>query len=225
MNISFLTRTTMALTLTSVLAVTSGCATIDNASQKFGSAVGMKNSDASAGVVAGAAGCAGGALVSRYVLHSSALAGCAIGGVVGAAGGVANHRHQVAAARAFVSEADQVKGVTATVAVKQVTAKDETTGKPTQTDALDKLNIGLPAGGVAQHQSDVSRILAKAAILADGSSEPTTIEIHGMPVQREWIDAQIRNSLKPGSTVKLVDVDAPEPRLVISPLPTVAGAK
>ena len=210
----------LAIVLSSAL---TGCATINASEQKLGSALGIKNQDASAGVVGGAAGCAGGALLGHYLLHTSALAGCAVGGVVGATASIANHRSQVAKAKALAAEvnAAPVKGLHATVSTSTATVSDES-GKAVQDEKLDRLAIVLPAAKVAAHAEDVQQVLTKAAVLADGSDQATTLEISGTAAQRTWMAAQIRGALKTGSSVKVIESDAPSPGLVISPIPSVA---
>ena len=196
-----------------------GCATIDTATQKVGGVFGS-HSDTTRSATGGAIlGCGAGAVLGKIIGGGSdMLKGCAAGAAVGAISAVQIHKHELAQARALAAQADAVKGVKATVATKLVKAKDEQ-GKPTTVDALDRLTIDLPAAGVKAHAADVARVLDKAATLADGASDPTTIEVQGNRSQRAWIASRIRSHLRPGSTVRVIEVAGKSPRLMISPIP------
>lgn len=215
-----ITRATLALTISVALAVTSGCATIDSTTQSLGHAVGIKNDTTASAVSGGALGCGAGALIGHF-LGKSALAGCAVGAATGAIASVQIHKHELEKARALAAEAEATKGVTATVATKTVDAKDDN-GQPTKTEALDKLTITLPAKDVQAHAPAVQHILTKAANVADGSAEQTTIEVKGTLAERTWMTSQLREAFKVDSTVKLIQTDAVSPSLVISPIPTPA---
>jgi len=196
-----------------------GCATIDTATQKVGGVFGSK-SDTTRSATGGAIiGCGAGAVIGKIIGNSSdMLKGCAAGAAVGAISAVQIHKHELAKARALAAQAEAVKGVKATVATKPVEAKNDQ-GQPTQVDALDRLTIDLPAAGVKSHAADVASVLDKAATLADGASEPTTIEVQGTQSQRAWIASRIRSHLRTGSTVRVIEVAGKSPRLVISPIP------
>lgn len=197
-----------------------GCATIDTATQKVGGVFGSQ-SDTTRSATGGAIlGCGAGAVLGKIIGNGSdMLKGCAAGAAVGAISAVKIHEHELAQARALAAQAEAVKGVKATVATKLVKAKDDQ-GKPTTVDALDRLTIDLPAAGVKTHAADVASVLDKAATLADGASDPTTIEVQGTQSQRAWIASRIRAHLRPGSTVRVIEVAGKSPRLVISPIPT-----
>jgi hypothetical protein len=219
------TRATLALTLSTVIALTSGCASLDGASTKIGGIFGSSNSTTQAGEGGAVIGCGAGAMVSHFVLGRSALLGCAAGGAVGAVTSIAIHKHLLAEAQKTKADVEQTKGVTATLTTKSVAAKNDTTGKTEQTAALDRLTIDLPASKVKAHAADIGRVIDKASALADQASEPTTLTVEGPAAQRAWIDARVHADLKAGSTVKVVDEPADETALVISPVPAVAGAK
>jgi hypothetical protein len=217
-----LTRLTITAVASAVLAVTAGCASIDTATQKVGGVFGSK-SDTTRSATGGAIiGCAGGAVLARILGNGSdMLKGCAAGAVVGGIASVQVHKHEVEKARQLALDVNTIHGVKATVATKQVEAKDEQTGKATQVEALDRLTIDLPAKGVKAHAADVTRVIDKASKLADEAAEPTTIEVGGPLPERDWIANRIRSQLKAGSTVKVVEVAHVTPRLVISPVPSV----
>lgn len=215
------TRATLALTLSAAFAITSGCATIDNAEQSMGHAVGSNNGTANAAVSGGVIGCGAGALIGHF-LGKSALAGCEIGGATGAIASVEIHKHQLEKARELAAAANATKGVTATVSTKTVQAKDAS-GQVQPTQALDKLTIDLPVAKVKAHSEEVGHVLDKAAAMADQSDSPETIEVDGSVSQRTWMAARINGDLKSGSTVKVIDADAASPALIISPVPNVGS--
>ena len=212
-----ITRATLALALAAVLAVTSGCATMDTATQKVGGVFGSKSDTTKSATGGAILGCGAGAVLGK-LMGKNVLAGCAVGAVAGGVASVQVHKHELAKARDLAAQAEATKGVTATVATKTVEAKDDQ-GNATATEALDRLTIDLPAKDVAAHASSIGTILVKAATLADGSADATTIGVEGTAAQRAWIVSQLRASLKAGSTVKVVEVAAASPRLVISPIP------
>lgn len=214
-----LSRVTLIATFAAAMTL-QGCATIDTATQKVGGVFGSK-SDTTRSATGGAIlGCGAGAVLGKIIGNGSdMLKGCAAGAAVGAISAVKIHQHELAQARALAAQAEAVKGVKATVTTKPIEAKDDQ-GKATQVDALDRLTIDLPAAGVKSHAADVASVLDKAATLADGASDPTTIEVHGTVAQREWIASRIRSHLRSGSTVRVIEVGGKSPRLVISPIPT-----
>ena len=217
-----LSHATLIATFAAALAL-QGCATIDTATQKVGGVFGSK-SDTTRSATGGAIiGCGAGAVLGRIIGNGSdMLKGCAAGAAVGAISAVKIHQHEVEKARALAAQAEAVKGVKATVTTKPVQVKDEE-GKPAQVDALDRLTIDLPAAGVKSHAADVASVLDKAATLADGASDPTTIEVRGTQAQRTWIASRIRAHLRAGSTVRVIEVAGKSPRLVISPIPKSEG--
>lgn len=218
-----LSHATLIATFAAALSL-QGCATIDTATQKVGGVFGSK-SDTTRSATGGAIlGCGAGAVLGKIIGSSSSdmLKGCAAGAAVGAISAVKIHQHEVEQARALAAQAEAVKGVKATVATKAIEAKDDQ-GKPTTVDALDRLTIDLPAAGVKSHAADVASVLDKAATLADGASDPTTIEVHGTQAERTWIASRIRSHLRPDSTVRVIEVAGKSPRLVISPIPKTGG--
>lgn len=217
-----LSRITLTAVASAVLAVTAGCASIDTATQKVGGVFGSKSATTRSATGGAIIGCAGGAVLARIIGGGhDMLRGCAAGAVVGGIASVQVHKHEVEKARQLALEVNALHGVKATVATKQVEAKDEQTGKTTQAEALDRLTIDLPAAGAKAHSADVTRVLDKAAKLSDEAVEPTTIEVGGPLPERDWIANRIRSQLKTGSTVKVVEVAHATPRLVISPVPSV----
>jgi len=211
-------RATLALTVTAAVALT-GCASIDTTTTKVGSVFGSSNSTTSSAIGGGAIGCAGGALVSRFILGKSALIGCAAGGAIGAVTSVAIHKHLLAEAQKTKADVEKTNGVVATVTTKEVAAKNDTTGKPEPTEALDRLTIDLPLSKVKVHAADIGRVIDKATALADQATEPTTVTVRGPAAQRAWIDARVHADLKDGSSVKVVDDAADDTSIVISPVP------
>ena len=217
-----LSRVTLIATFAAAMTL-QGCATIDTATQKVGGVFGSQ-SDTTRSATGGAIlGCGAGAVLGKIIGNGSdMLKGCAAGAAVGAISAVQIHKHELAQARALAAQADAVKGVKATVATKSIEAKNDQ-GQPTTVDALDRLTIDLPAAGVKARAADVARVLDKAATLADGASDPTTIEVQGTIAQRTWIASRIRSHLRPGSTVRVIEVAGKSPRLVISPIPKSEG--
>jgi hypothetical protein len=221
MKLRNFTRALAALSITGAVALTAGCATIDSSEQSIGHAFGAKqDSTTTSGVVGGVLGCGAGVLLGHVLMHQSALGSCAVGGAVGAIGSIENHKHLLAEAQKVKDEANQVPGVTATVATKTVQATNAQ-GQQESTLTLDRLELNLPASKVAAHSDDVVRVVVKAATLADQAKEPTTIEVLGTVTQRDWLDTEVRNTLSAKTTVKVVDEPAAKPELVISPVPSV----
>lgn len=219
-------RATLALTLAAALAVTSGCATMDTATQKVGGIFGSKSETTKSATGGAIIGCAGGAVLARFIGGGhDMLRGCAAGAVVGGVASVQIHKHMLAEAQKTKAEVEQTPGVKATVATKSVAAKNDSTGQTEQVQALDRLTIDLPAFKVKAHAADIGRVVDKATALADQASEPTTITVEGPASLRTWIAARVHAGLKAGSTVKVLEADARTPALVISPVPAVAGAK
>ena len=221
MKTKCITRAAAALCITAVMAINSGCATMDQATQKVGGVFGSK-SDTTRSATGGAIiGCAGGAILGKLIGNGSdMLKGCAAGAVVGGVASVQIHKHLLAEAQKVRDEANQVPGVKATVETKTVQATNDQ-GQQESTLTLDRLELNLPASKVAAHSEDVVRVVVKAATLADQAKEPTTIEVRGTTPQRDWLDTQVRNTLSEKTTVKVVDVPAAAPELVISPVPAV----
>lgn len=218
-----LSRITSATAAAVALTLASGCASIDNATQKIGGVFGSKNDTTRSATGGAIIGCAGGAVLARIVSGGrDMLRGCAAGAVVGGVASVQAHKHEVEKAQQLALEVNSLHGVKATVATKQVEAKDERTGKTTQDEALDRLTIDLPSKGVKAHAAEVTRVIDKAATLADEAVEPTTIEVGGPLPERDWIASRIRAQLKAGSTAKVIEVAHATPRLVISPVPSMA---
>lgn len=221
MKLHTITRASAALILTGAVALTSGCASIDTATQKVGGVFGSQ-SDTTRSATGGAIlGCAGGAVLAKFIGNGSdMLKGCAAGAVVGGVASVELHKHLLAEAKKTADEANAVPGVKATVVTKTVDAKNAQ-GQTEQTLTLDKLEMNLPASKVAAHSDDVVRVVVKATVLADQAKEPTTITVRGTTAQRAWLDTQVHNTLSTNSTVKVVDEPAASPELIISPVPSV----
>ncbi|BFI94972.1 MAG: hypothetical protein RSP_04820 [Rhodanobacter sp.] len=211
-------RAALALTITAALAVTSGCATIDNATQSMGHAVGIKNDNAAAGVTGGALGCGVGALASHF-LGKSALAGCALGGAAGALSAIQIHRHQVDEARKLAAEAEAA-GAKATVNTKTVDVADND-GQKKPEPVLSSLDIALQPADVASHGTNTAGLLVKAAHLADASADPVTITLEGPKVERDWMRSQVQAALKAGTKTTVRVVPAQEPQLILAPVPDV----
>lgn len=217
-----LTCITLSLAATVALAVTAGCASIDTATQKVGGVFGSKSDTTRLATGGAILGCASGAVLARVIGGGhDMLRGCAAGAVVGGIASAQVHKHELEKSRQLALEANALHGVKATVATKHVEAKDEQSGKPAQVEALDRLTIDLPSKGVKAHAGDVTRVIDKAAKLADEAAEPTTIEVGGPLPERDWIAGRIRSQVRPSSKVKVIEVGHATPRLVISPVPSV----
>lgn len=229
MNIHRFTRASTAFLITTTVALTSGCATmgngIDNATQKVGGIFGSQSSNTRAATGGAILGCAGGAVIARFIGGGhDMLKGCAAGAVIGGVASVKYHEHLLAEAKQAAAEANAVPGVTATVATRQIEATDDQ-GQKQQTTTFDKLELNLPADKVARHSDDLVRVIAKADTLADAAKQPTTITVRGTSTQRAWLDGQVRAGLSANTTVKVVDEPASAPALVISPVPQVPQVK
>jgi hypothetical protein len=216
---TFNPRTLAVLPLVAAMVLMTGCATIDNATQKMGHAVGIKNDNTSAAVSGGAIGCGAGALIGHF-LGKSALAGCAVGGATGAITAVEIHKHQVAAARKLATEA-KAAGATADVKTETVQIKDSS-GKSQSVEKLDSMTIRFEASDVRAHGSASAQLLAKTARLADASSEPVTINIRGPKTERTWMNAQVTGALKSATTATVTQAYDAVPELVLTPVPNVS---
>lgn len=224
------TRATLALTISAAFAVTTGCASIatstDSLTQKVGGVFGSKSETTRSATGGAILGCAGGAVIARFIGGGhDMLRGCAAGAVLGGVASVQVHKHLLAEAQKTKAEVEKTPGVVATVATKEVAAKNDATGQTENVQALDRLTIALPAGKVKAHAADIGRVVDKATALADQASEPTTITVEGPASLRAWIVARVHADLKAGSTVKVTEAEAKSPALVISPVPAVKGAK
>lgn len=220
-----ITRATLALSLTAMLAVTSGCATmgtgIDNATQKVGGIFGSQNGNTKAATGGAILGCAAGAIAGKLFMGgSSMLKACAAGAVIGGVASVKYHEHLLAEAQKTAAEANAVPGVKATVATRQIEATNDQ-GQKEQTTTFDKLELNLPASKVAAHSDDLVRVITKADTLADAAKQPTTITVLGTLKERVWLTSEVRAHLVPNSTVKVAEEPAAKPELVISPVPQV----
>lgn len=213
-------KSTHTLIAASLFALLTGCASLDTATQKVGGVFGSK-SDTTRSTTGGAIlGCAGGALLARVIGNGSdMLKGCAAGGVVGAVASLNIHKHELENARKLANEA-KANGAQSSVKTRTETAKADD-GKPQTADVLDHLRIDFNAGDVAKHGSASVEILTKTARLADASSSPEVITVEGTKAQRAWMTAQLRQALKPGSTVKLDERAASKPAEVLTPVPSV----
>lgn len=216
-------KRTLTLITAIALSALTGCASINTATQKVGGVFGAKNDTARSATGGAILGCAGGAVLAHFLgKNSDMLKGCAAGAAVGAIASVQIHRHELAQARKLADEVNKTKGVKASLTTRQVVAKDAKTGKREKVAALDKLTINLPASRVRAHASDVSRVVHKAAVLAGQSQEPTTLTVRGTTSERAWLTAEIHAALKSAAhPVKVIEHDAREPALVISPVPEV----
>jgi uncharacterized lipoprotein NlpE involved in copper resistance len=172
--------------------------------------------------MAAAKGCAvgAGAGVLLGVIHGNfanaiklGIAGCVVGGV--ASGYVAYHE-QLTAARELQQQAAN-EGLQATVATRQVQAKDN--GQTKTTDALDRLTLPLDSKGVRVHAKSMGALLTKAAHLSDMSGTPVTIEVRGPAQDRAWMSQVIRSGLKDGSKTRLVETYATKTEVILSPIP------
>jgi hypothetical protein len=215
---TFNTRTLAVLPLAAVIALMTGCATIDNATQKVGGVFGSK-SDTTRSATGGAIlGCGAGAIVG-HLLGKPMLASCAVGGVVAAGGAVAIHKHQVAEAHKLADEA-RAAGAHADVRTSTVQVVDKT-GKSTDVEKLDSMTIRFEPADVRAHGSASAQLLAKTARLADASSEPVTINVRGPKLERTWMNGQVTGALKAATTATVTEAYDKAPELVLTPVPNV----
>lgn len=218
MNTSRFNRASIALVLPCALAVMSGCATLDNASQRMGRAIGVKNDTAASAVSGGAIGCGAGALIG-HLLGQSSLKGCAIGGTVGALSAVEIHQQQVAEARLLAAGA-QAAGAVATVKTTRAVVADAN-GQKRSTESLGNLTIDLKPSDVRAHGRASEGILAKAARMADSSVDPITVEVQGTKNERAWMLEVLQGAMKPASKTVVEQQSSATPHLVLSPVPDV----
>lgn len=218
MNTLHFKRAFQALVLPCALATMSGCATVDNATQRIAHAVGIKNDTAASAVSGGAIGCGAGALIG-HLLGESSLKGCAIGGAVGAISAVQVHQQQVAEARRLAAEAEAA-GAFATVKTTRVVVADAS-GQKKPTESLGNLTIDLKPSDVRAHGSASAGILAKAARMADASADPITVEVEGTTSERAWMLEVLRGAMNPASKTVVEQQSSATPHLVLSPVPDV----
>ena len=214
---TFTLRTLAVLPLAAMIALT-GCATIDNATQSMGHAVGIKNDNTAAGVSGGVIGCGAGALLAHFT-GKSLVAGCVVAGAVGAVSAIQIHKHQVQAARQLAAEA-KAAGAHAIVKTRVVDVKDSN-GKATPTETLDSMTIRFNAANVRAHGSASAQLLAKTARLADASSDPVTINVRGPKSERKWMNGQVAGALKSDTKATVTEAYAPAPELVLTPVPNI----
>ena len=200
-----------------------GCASIDTATQKVGGVFGSK-SDPTRSVTGGTIlGCAGGAILGRFIGGGhDMLKGCAAGAVVGGVAALKVHQHELAQAQKLADEA-KAAGARADVRTRTETAKADD-GTTQSAPVLDQLRIDFDGKDVGAHGAASARLLTKTAILADASGSPETITVEGNQAARAWMTGQVRAALKPGSTVRVEQRDATAPAVVVSPVPSVGGS-
>lgn len=168
----------------------------------------------------GGIGCLAGGLLGA-ITHHSALKSCAVGAATGAViGGVRAHRQQLKQARALQEQAEAA-GATANLQTQTVTAKDDN-GQSQKTDALQHLTLNLPADEVDAHADGMATVIAKAARLADASSDPVTLTVSGTSSQRAWIVSTLRGDLKADTTARIDEQSGSAPSLDITPVPDLA---
>ena len=157
-------------------------------------------------------GCAVGA-VGAFILgrKDDALAGCAVGAVVG---GVASYRKQLKEARE-VEQAARDAGWSAQVSTREVEAKD---GK---TEAFDGLVINYDPASMVQRTPKTEATMGRLANLLKAAKEPVTIRFEGerQACTAAHDDLRAANALD-RHTVE-IGCGRGANRIVISPVPQV----
>lgn len=168
----------------------------------------------------GGIGCLAGGLLGA-ITHHNAFKSCAVGAATGAViGGVRAHQQQLKQARALQAQAEAA-GATANLQTQTVTAKNDQ-GEEQTTDALQHLTLALPADEVDAHADGMATVIAKAARLADASSDPVTLTVSGTSTQRAWIVRTLRDDLKADTTARIDERASASPSLDITPVPNLA---
>ena len=141
--------------------------------------------------------------------------GCAAGGLLG---GVVGYRTQLKQTRELEAQA-KAQGLNPVVMTKDVTPADSKTPEP----ALERLVLPLDAPDTGAHGNQTKGLLEKAARIAgaDISSQHITVTLAGSKSDRAWM----RSVMSPlvGGAGSFIEVDAPTPRIELSPVPSIAA--
>ncbi|MGY6517215.1 MAG: hypothetical protein ACXIUZ_00670 [Lysobacteraceae bacterium] len=202
----------LALSIAASL-VLAGCA-----STGTGSPFASSGNTDRAGIARGAGiGClAGGGVALITGRRDLATRACVAGAV---AGGVVAYRQQLSAARDLAAEAEQA-GASAEVTTRTVEATDDR-GQPVQEEALEQLVIDLDPADASSQGERTTRILDRAAAMADASRTPVVIRVEGSRADRDWMTQRLRAGLSAQTTATVVERVGDSPRLVLSPIPDV----
>lgn len=219
--------TSLGAVALAMLALTTGCAQISDTTSSIGNKLGLQNHEGAAAVGGGIVGCAGGAAIA-FVAGKNAIAGCAIGGVAGAAlSAFAAYQQDLDNARKAVAEL-QADRVHASITEKTITVTDKNiVGQPEtkKVQAVDHVNVDLPKANFEARSPEIATIITKVGKLAAGSHTPETIDVYARtPADRLYI-AQVLNPAIAGSKATYRLHPGKVARLVLTPIPDVTAAR
>lgn len=222
-------KPTMSLGAVSLalLALTTGCAQISDTTTSIGNKLGIQNHEGAAAVGGGLMGCAGGAAIA-FVAGKNALAGCAIGGVAGAAvSAFTAYQQDLDNARKTVADL-QADKVNASVTEKTVTVTDKNVvGQPEtkKVQAVDHVSVDLPKANFDARSPEITTIITKVGKLAAGSHTAETIDVYARTeADRQYI-AKVLDTAIAGSKATYRLHPGKVARLVVTPIPDVTAAR
>ena len=163
-------------------------------------------------------GCAGGAIAGLLTGKGrDALKGCVAGGViVGGVAWFAENQRQLKEAEAIAAQA-RASGATATVKTSDRQVKDEQ-GQVKTVPTLETLTIQFPPKSLAARTDSTRELLRKAAVMAEQSKTPVTINVYATGADQDWIVGELDKTLTGKTTVR-AQAGAPA-RLELSPVPS-----
>lgn len=82
---------------------------------------------------------------------------------------------------------------------------------------IEPLVLDFDSDEVTARADSVKQVLARAAVLADASTKPTTMTVQGSIEDRVWMTQVIRERLSPGTLAVLAQADGSTARLVLTP--------
>lgn len=195
-TLKLLTATTLSISLLA------GCAQMNN---------NTKDTLAGAGI-----GAVAGGVLGKVVGGSQ---GARIGAVLGAgAGAWLGHEYALKKARELAKDAE-VSGLHPTLTTKQ----EQLPNGKTQ-EAIDKFVLPLDAADVHAHGAGTTKLLVKAASIANGnqSDQKITVHLYGSTQDLSWMSSVVASQLSDKNAIQVHQ--AATPRLELSPVPTIATA-
>lgn len=164
-------------------------------------------------------GCAGGAIAGLLTgKGKDALKGCVAGGViVGSVAWFAENQRQLKEAEAIAAQA-RAAGATATVRTTNRQVQNEQTGQTQSVPTLEVLTIEFPPRSLAARTDSTRELLRKAAVMAEQSKTPVTINVYANGADQDWIVGELDKTLTGKTTVR-AQAGSPA-RLELSPVPS-----
>lgn len=204
-----------------------GCETLTNASESTGHLVTQDNTKAGwfgAGILGFLGGCGAGAVEGAWTGGGNKIiAGCAVGGALGAAGGVwAMHREQLKEAKAL-ADATKSSGMKVTVSSATVATSSAASGASSTAstdERLKTLRVAVPDTSIAAHDPGVVSAAEKVGKIAALSPNGATISVSGPAANRDWLVAQIKQGIPADSAskVQFVASAASHSEIVVTPV-------